>query len=920
MSRIDNSFLRLDLDADANWTPSALWDTGSGRRIAGAMRVGYYLEDETYVDERRTGGAADVAPARMERRDQDGVSSVTVRSATRQFDICRRYSMRRDDPFLHCVYELTPRPGVRERGGRLDMPLIEFGDGIESPAGGDNDLFQFPVDLGGGLRRAAWRVARDAARTRGLGVLYRDAEGFFRGDVMAAGFAMRSGLFSLFWKDSDAMWRIGLSSPDWAEMRGVHRSEFFLFAHDASVPRNNEMEMFAGSTYGLGRRLWLGPVLPVASAPQRWFPSVPHDKPLDLALATGGAVRLLLLPREDAARLSATVAGEAANAVTVRVEPSVARGWAVEVRGRAGVPPGLSRGALCVGIGDETVEVPVSVTIMPAVTPRDDDGTVVTAREMARTVSAPTRFTSGGWWFREDVPSIGGAGALEIMGMEGRPPLEMPSPVRGFHEVVAGVGACPRVFAEIPKGAPLRMWSKAVEFGHGGTLPSMGDVSMQVAAQHSAPPVRVYGARAALRSNEILLGSADLSDKTIAIHPTGKFPDVLTLQYLRFVPCDAAAPAPKAGNFRLGGICDVFDVAHASGPSQDGESYRAAIRQHAEAGFDTVYWQSLAGVAFFPCQACRPAGPEPTSHNHYNPAARSVGVDIGAGVDPLAIAVEEARRLGIRLIGWVRPYFATGAVPGARPEWRVKRADGRWIDRLSIAHEPVRRLYRQAVAEVAAHGVDGILYDFMRHPPVMHYCDPLVEGFRRKYGEPPRTLTRAEGRNQLDEPWLKYRAETVTALLRDIRGDLDRAGRGHVRLTVRTQASFMLYDGCDFLSWVREGLVTQFLFQIRMPGASLGGWMAERPFDLAAYLAEWESELTGLPPAAREAAFGQDPRPALCLDLPESVTARPEDMIRIAEWASQQGFGGLAMHESNDVVLQPGKPAALRKCARGDRA
>jgi hypothetical protein len=208
------------------------------------------------------------------------------------------------------------------------------------------------------------------------------------------------------------------------------------------------------------------------------------------------------------------------------------------------------------------------------------------------------------------------------------------------------------------------------------------------------------------------------------------------------------------------------------------------------------------------------------------------------------------------------------------------------------------------------------MYDFQRHHPVIHYCPPLVQTFRERYGSEPRRLLRREARNLLDDPWLKLRAEVITDLFRAIRSDLDKANLRHVRLAARVEASYLLHDGCDFVTWVREGLVREFLVQLVLRrSVSAPWWQAGGRFDLAAYLAAWEEELGSLPREVAGALFSQDVSATLCLDLPESYHCGAEDLIRIAGWARVHGFRGMSMHESNVIVAQPGKPAALRACA-----
>jgi hypothetical protein len=55
--------------------------------------------------------------------------------------------------------------------------------------------------------------------------------------------------------------------------------------------------------------------------------------------------------------------------------------------------------------------------------------------------------------------------------------------------------------------------------------------------------------------------------------------------------------------------------------------------------------------------------------------------------------------------------------------------------------------------------------------------------------------------------WLFYRAEFLTTLVRELRYEMERMKKGHLKLAVWIRPSCYLYDGVDLDTWLEEGLV-----------------------------------------------------------------------------------------------------------------
>ena len=108
------------------------------------------------------------------------------------------------------------------------------------------------------------------------------------------------------------------------------------------------------------------------------------------------------------------------------------------------------------------------------------------------------------------------------------------------------------------------------------------------------------------------------------------------------------------------------------------------------------------------------------------------------------------------------------------------------------------------VREVLERDVDGVDFDFLRHPPFVGYEAEAVRAFTAKHGIDPLTLPES------DERWLRFRAGYMTEFMRQARAEVDAASKrkGKVLgLSVRIDQTKHLLHGCDVETWIKEGLV-----------------------------------------------------------------------------------------------------------------
>ena len=240
------------------------------------------------------------------------------------------------------------------------------------------------------------------------------------------------------------------------------------------------------------------------------------------------------------------------------------------------------------------------------------------------------------------------------------------------------------------------------------------------------------------------------------------------------------------------------------------EDVRAIIANCAAIGCNTVLWQ-VRGEG----TVCYPSRIEPW------------GAEFGfrdPGFDPLALAVDEAHKRGLRIEAWfnVMPGWhgpATPPIPNqlynAHPEWFLHDAAGRqqplgdFYVILNPCWPEVRRHIVSLVDEIVArYDVDGVHMDYVR------YAWDGVPKAKQSYPRDERTLAlywHDTGKRPDDDPagWNHWRANQLTRIVVDIRQAINRRRPG-ATLTAAVWRNPML-GYADFLQnsvvWLRSGIV-----------------------------------------------------------------------------------------------------------------
>lgn len=230
----------------------------------------------------------------------------------------------------------------------------------------------------------------------------------------------------------------------------------------------------------------------------------------------------------------------------------------------------------------------------------------------------------------------------------------------------------------------------------------------------------------------------------------------------------------------------------------------------AASGFNTVFWQVRGeGTVAYPSRI------EPWSreYDYRDP-----------GFDPLAIAVAEAHRHGLRIEAYVnvmpgwkgkQPPPISNQLYHTHPEWFLRDDAGRRqpLGDFYVILNPCWPKVRQHIARVvdeivSRYDVDGVHLDYVR------YAWDGTEDAKRKYPRDPRTLAlygRETGKYPDDDlqAWDHWRANQLTRLVAEIRHVVDRRRPGATLTAAVWRRPLLGYR--DYLqnsvAWLRAGLV-----------------------------------------------------------------------------------------------------------------
>lgn len=196
------------------------------------------------------------------------------------------------------------------------------------------------------------------------------------------------------------------------------------------------------------------------------------------------------------------------------------------------------------------------------------------------------------------------------------------------------------------------------------------------------------------------------------------------------------------------------------------------------------------------------------------------GTGADPGWDPLAVAIRECRRRGLRIHAYVNtlpawaqsvdPPEGSGQIYASHPDWLMVDKSGRAMKPRGFyafvdpALPEVRRHLARLIGRlVSDYPVDGVHLDYIRYPferGDYSYQKGVVRDFKRWYGKPP---------GEDPRQWNEFRRRQITDTIREIREAI-RAARPGVELSVAVIADLRKsrdLGAQDAVGWLEKNLV-----------------------------------------------------------------------------------------------------------------
>lgn len=303
-------------------------------------------------------------------------------------------------------------------------------------------------------------------------------------------------------------------------------------------------------------------------------------------------------------------------------------------------------------------------------------------------------------------------------------------------------------------------------------------------------------------------------------------------------PCRAKAPPPRHGE-KLIIINDDGFSPFFTGQYKSAEDLRKKMLGLRDTQVAVMEWCITSGSRVnYPSKAADLIGEGMTDFPRRGDrqAAESLKQLVAEGVDTLKVVTDACHGAGMqcyasmRMNGDYPESYMDGGIAHLlnssfwwkHPEFRVRGPKGEDKVHLSYAFPEVRGFKMGILREAVERDINGLDFDFLRHPPFFGYEEPLVRAFEEKYGQDPRTLS-------VDEPrWLKLRGEIMTGFLRDKRKLLDEASQRKGRhLGLAARIDWREHRAVE--TWLKEGLLDYLV----VAQHTLGGY----EFDIAPFVA-----------------------------------------------------------------------------------
>lgn len=249
------------------------------------------------------------------------------------------------------------------------------------------------------------------------------------------------------------------------------------------------------------------------------------------------------------------------------------------------------------------------------------------------------------------------------------------------------------------------------------------------------------------------------------------------------------------------------------------DDVRAIIRNCARSGLDTVLFQVRGNGTVGYDSALEPWFEQ---FDFRSP-----------GFDPLFVACDEARQQGVRLHAWINALPGWRGKAAPKSEWQLYHTRPDWFvvdqyhDRqaLLLGDQPAYLWLNPCLPEVREHvaricaevtrkyPVDGVHLDYVRLPDRNEVASQPAGNAARDFGYDNRTLElfrEASGKSPAEDrgAWDAWRADQVTALVREVKRAVDRVRRhAVVSAAVYATPDRAREVAQDWPAWLARGFV-----------------------------------------------------------------------------------------------------------------
>ena len=145
------------------------------------------------------------------------------------------------------------------------------------------------------------------------------------------------------------------------------------------------------------------------------------------------------------------------------------------------------------------------------------------------------------------------------------------------------------------------------------------------------------------------------------------------------------------------------------------------------------------------------------------------------------------------------------------PEWLIRGKKGEIYTNLNLANPEVREYFKRKVQEALKYDIDGIHLDYIRFQinQGFSYDKANCEAFKKEFGYSPLDIRHQDCGSMVWCEWIKWNAEQVTSLVREIKDIINKSGKDVV-LGVDVfpdGETAKVLIGQDWELWAKEGLV-----------------------------------------------------------------------------------------------------------------